>query len=170
MARLSPAPTSGSLSVQRQPRSLGAGQKMLVLAVPRPAPRTAPPARCHRCVCRAQMSPKSLILGLNVRIFGCDCFFVFLFVFFQKRGGRSPGQLCMDTRWWRHWAKLGVCCWLSLDCCINLSALQCSTTSLPLLFPYLPPPFLSLSLSSPPPCTPSTALKRVEGGGGVDSQ
>jgi len=62
-----------------------------------------------------------------------------------QRGSRSPRQLCMGSNWWRHWAKLGVCRSLSLDCCINLSALQCSTT-FPFSFLYLPS-WVSLSLS-----------------------
>lgn len=48
----------------------------------------------------------------------------------------------------RHWAKLGARCWVSLDCCINLSALQCSSTShLPFLAPSSSPLSLSSSLS-----------------------
>lgn len=47
--------------------------------------------------------------------------------------------------WRRRWPKLGVCSWLRLNCCINLSALQCSCTSL--LSP--PPPFHLTPLSEP---------------------
>lgn len=101
------------------------------------APTTAPQHSNTSCNC-SQIS-QSLILEWNV-----FHLVLFLFVLFWSQ---SPGQLCMDTSWWSHWGKLGVCCWLSLDCCINLSALQYSTTSLPLLFSLPPPPFLNPSLS-----------------------
>lgn len=108
--------------------------------------RAATPA-ADGCFRRSPSSLPSLILGWNVLILT-----VFVFVFSVERGSQSPRQPYMATSWWRHWAKLGVCCWLSLDCCINLSALQCSTSSLPLLFflasPSLPPSSLPHSHTS----------------------
>lgn len=76
---------------------------------------------------------------------------------YPERRSRFPVYMHADQR---QWANVGVCCWLSLDCCINLSALQCSATSLPLHFP-LPHP---LPLPSPKPAALSLGHPGAERG------
>lgn len=140
MARCSPTPTSAAL-IPSNPTQ-GAWEPARGCsssALPPPASRTAHPQQ-HRLP-SVPSTHSELINKANFRIKFC-----FVFGVFSERGSRSPRQPCMGTSWWRHWAKLGVCCWLSLDCCINLSALQCSATSLPLLFSL--PPFSCSLLST----------------------